>query len=366
MLQALTQTLTVYGFLTVSLWTAARYSAARKTGFFLICAVAVYAVVFGLRSGVGMDYYSYQRWYDDASLGIQSYAHLEPGFRLLMNACASMHLPFSFFLGLIAFIQLYLVFRSVRPFDEAWPFLALTFMLGGIWLSYANGLRQQLSFCIFAYSLRYIAGRRWLKYYLCVAIAMLFHDSAVILLLVYPFYVFRNEWFKRRWLQLALLAAVLAFSNLSLAEYMSGRLDALAGFLGYDIYFNDSFELTQTVRRGLGYWINLAVSVCLILWSGDVKRHFGDRLVYVMYDLFYFGVLWRYLFIDSIVFSRVNYYFGGFEYIYAALTLAALWNERDMRKFLLLALYGMVFIALMYRMNTNTALFMFNWQNAVI
>lgn len=58
MLQALTQTLAVYGFLTVSLWTAARYSADRKTGFFLICAVAVYAVVFGLRSGVGMDYYS--------------------------------------------------------------------------------------------------------------------------------------------------------------------------------------------------------------------------------------------------------------------------------------------------------------------
>ena len=44
MLQALTQTLAVYGLLTVSLWTAARYSADRKTGFFLICAVAVYAV----------------------------------------------------------------------------------------------------------------------------------------------------------------------------------------------------------------------------------------------------------------------------------------------------------------------------------
>lgn len=364
--QAVMQTLAVYGFLTISLWTSARYSTEKRNMFFLICAVALYAVLFGLRSGVGMDYYSYQRWYDDAVLGIGSYVHLEPGFRLLIDACASMHLPFSFFLGLIAFAQLFLVFRSVRPYDEVWPFLALTFMLGGIWLTYANALRQQLAFCIFAYSLRFIADRRWLKYYICIAVAMLFHNSAFILLFVYPFYMFRNEWFRRTRLQLAILVAVLVFSNLSLAEYMSGRLDAAAAFLGYDIYFSDGFELTQTVQRGLGYWINLAVSICLILWSREVKLHFNDRLVNVIYDLFYFGVLWRYLFIDSIVFSRVNYYFGGLEYIYAALTLSALWNRSDMRKVVLLALYGMVFIAIMFRMQTNTALFMFNWQNALI
>ena len=230
------QTLAVYGFLTISLWTSARYSTEKRNMFFLICAVALYAVLFGLRSGVGMDYYSYQRWYDDAAMGIGSYVHLEPGFRFLIDACASMHLPFSFFLGFIAFAQLFLVFRSVRPYDEAWPCLALTFMLGGIWLTYANALRQQLAFCIFAYSLRFIADKSWLKYYICIAVAMLFHNSAFILLFIYPFYVFKNEWFRRMWLHLAILVVVLVFSNLSLAEYMSGRLDALAAFLGYDIF----------------------------------------------------------------------------------------------------------------------------------
>ena len=366
MAQEVMQTLAVYGFLTVTLWTGARYSSGKRTMFFLICAVTVYAVLFGLRSGVGMDFHSYERWYDDAALGIDSYVHLEPGFRFLMNVCASSHLPFAVFLGIIAFVQLYLVFRSVRPFDQAWPFLALTFMLGGIWLTYANGLRQQLAFCMFAYSLRFIADRKWLKYYLCIAVAILFHNSAFILFLIYPFYVFRDEWFRRPWLQLAVLAFVLTFSNLPVAEYMAGRLDTIAGFLGYDIYFTDGFELTQTVRRGLGYWINLSVSVCLILWSREVKSHYNDRLVSIMYDLFCFGVLWRYLFIDSLVFSRVNYYFGGFEYIYAALTLAVLCNKSDMRKILLIALYGMVFIAIMFRMQTNTALFMFNWQNVLL
>ena len=366
MLQALIRTLAVYGLLTVSLWTGARYSSEKRNMLFLICAVAVYAVLFGLRSGVGMDYYSYERWYEDATLGIASYAHLEPGFRFLLDACASMHLPFSVFLGLIAFVQLILVFRSVRPFSDAYPFLALVFMLGGIWLTYANALRQQLAFCIFAYSLRFIADRHWLKYYICIAVGMLFHVSAFILLFIYPFYMVRSGWFRRRGVQICLLVAALAFSHISFAETVSGYVDGLAAFLGYDIYLSDAYELTQTVRRGLGYWINLSISFCLILWSSEVKSHFNDRLVDIMYDLFYFGVLWRYLFIDSIVFSRVNYYFGGFEYIFAALTLTALWYKQDMRKVLLLALYGMVFIALMYRMNTNTALFMFNWQNVVI
>ena len=364
--QTVIQTIAVYGFLTVSLWTAALQSSQRKTQFFLLCAVAAYAVVFGLRTGVGVDFHSYERWYDDALLGISSYGHLESGFRFLMDACASARLPFSFFLGIIAFVQLFLVFRSVRPYGGAWPFLALTFMLGGIWLTYANGLRQQLAFCIFAYSLRFMADKNMIGYYICIAVAMLLHTSAFLLLFVYPFYMFKDQWFTRRSVQVCLLVAVLAFSEFSLAERLSGYLDSIAGFLGYEIYFEDGFELTQTVRKGVGYWINLSLSVCLVLWGGEVKAHYNDRLVSIMYDLFYFGVLWRYLFIDSIVFSRVNYYFGGFEYIYAALTLAALWEVRDMRRLLLLALYGMVFIAIMFRMDTNTALFMFNWQNALI
>lgn len=360
------QTLAIYVFITLLLYIAARYSEEKNTFFFITAAVAIYAVIFGLRSGVGMDFWSYKRWYDDALLGVTGYDHIEPGFRLMMSACASVRLPFSFFLGLVAFLQLILIFLSVRKFKESYPFLALVFMLGGIWLSYANGLRQQLAFCIFAYSIQFIADRKWFRYYICIVVAMLFHTSAVILVPLYPFYVFRDSWFRRPGVQFALLFAVLLVSGSSVARYVSVYVDTIAGYLGYDIYFNDDFELTHTVSRGLGYWINLSLSICLISFGKEVKEYYDNRLVSIMYDLFYFGVLWRYLFIDSLIFSRVNYYFSGFEYIYAALALAALWPKANMKKVVLLSLYGMVFIAIMFRMRTNTAFFMFNWQNVLL
>lgn len=360
------QTLLIYSFLTILLFLAARLSSERNTSFFIICAVLVYSAIFGLRSGVGMDFWSYKQWYDNALLGIRSYDHIEVGFRILMDTCASMHLPFSFFLGLIAFVQLLLVFLSVKQFKDTYPFLALVFMLGGIWLSYANGLRQQLAFCIFAYSVQFIACKDWIRYYICIFVAILFHTSAVLLVPVYPLYMLRNEWFKRKWLQLGLLAAVLVCSNSNMIDMIAAHVDSFAGYLGYDMYFGEGYSLTQTVRIGLGYWINLSVSISLILFSKDVKYFYGNRLVNIIYDLFYFGVIWRYLFISSQVFSRINYYFAGFEYIYAALTLAALWPERDMRKYILLSLYVIVFAAIMFRMHTNTALFMFNWQNILL
>ncbi|MBE6236649.1 MAG: EpsG family protein [Bacteroidales bacterium] len=360
------QTLLVYISLTLLLYFAARYSAEKNTLFFIVSAIAVYSVVFGLRSGVGMDFWSYKRWYDDALLGIGSYDHLEPGFRFLMDICAAASLPFSFFLGVVAFIQLLLVFLAVRPFRDAYPFLALVFMLGGIWLSYANGLRQQLAFCIFAYSVHFIADRKWIRYYLCIALAIMFHTSAVFLLPLYPLYIFSDGWVRRKWIVLGLLVAVLLASGTSAVNFIAGYADGLAAYLGYDIYFNDDYELTRTVERGLGYWINLSISVCLIYFGDQVKSYYGSRTVNIIYDLFCFGVLWKYLFIGSLIFSRVNYYFLGFEYIFAALTLAAMSRTFTLKKAVLLSLYGLVFIAIMFRMRTNTAMFMFNWQNVFI
>ncbi len=362
----LLQTLLIYILLTVLLYVAAKQSVQRNTFVFVAAAVFCYALIFGLRSGVGVDFWGYQGWYNDAILGLNTYDHIEPGFKFLLNTSASLRLPFSFFLFLIAFMQLILVFASVRKFKSVYKALAITFMLGCVWLTYANGLRQQLAFCVFAYSLQFVADRKMLKYYIGVGVASLFHTSAVILVLIYPLFALKEDYFKRVWVQFVLLAVALAVSQLSLASGAMRSLDGLGKLLGYDVYFKEEFELTEKVRIGIGFFINLLIDVVFIFTSTKVKAFYNTRYVMILYSLFFIGVLWYYVFLDSLLLQRINYYFIGFKYIYAAFAINALVKCRDIKYLVIYLLYFAVFAATMYRMEDNTALFMFNWQNSLL
>lgn len=359
------QTLLIYILLTVLLYVAARQSVQRNTFVFIAGAVFCYAVIFGLRSGVGVDFWGYQGWYNDAMLGLNTYDHVEPGFKMLLDLSASMRLPFSFFLFLIAFLQLILVFAALSRFKSVYKALAITFMLGCVWLTYANGLRQQLAFSIFAFSLQYLADRKMLKYFIGVGIATLFHTSAILLFLIYPLFAIKEDYFKRIWVQLALLASALVISQLSLASDAMQSLEGLGKLLGYDVYFRDEFELTEKVRIGIGFYINLLIDIVLIFTSTKVKSFYNNRYVLILYSLFFIGVLWHYVFLDSLLLQRINYYFLGFKYIYAAFAITALVKCKDLKYLVICLLYFTVFAATMYRMEDNTALFMFNWQNSL-
>lgn len=360
------QTLLLYILLTVLLYIAAKQSFQRNTFVFVAAAVFCYAVIFGLRSGVGVDFWGYKGWYNDAMLGLNTYDHIEPGFKFLLNASAALRLPFSFFLFLIAFLQLILVFAALSKFKSVYKALAITFMLGCVWLTYANGLRQQLAFCIFAYSLQFVADRKLFKYFICVVLASLFHTSAVILVLIYPLFAFKEDYFKRIWVQFGLLTAALVISQYSLASDAMRSLEGLGKLLGYDVYFKEEFELTEKVRIGLGFYINLLIDIVLVFTSTKVKKFYNNRYVMILYSLFFIGVLWYYVFLDSLLLQRINYYFIGFKYIYAAFAINALVKSRDLKYLVICLLYFAVFVATMYRMEDNTALFMFNWQNSLL
>ena len=90
------QTILIYLFLLLALYLGSSYTVQKKSSFFLILALLIYAVIFGLRSGVGVDFWGYQGWYNDAMLGLNTYDHVEPGFKMLLDLSASMRMPFSF------------------------------------------------------------------------------------------------------------------------------------------------------------------------------------------------------------------------------------------------------------------------------
>mgnify|MGYP003548342219 CR=1 FL=1 len=114
---AVLQTVLIYLILILVLYLASRLAEQRNNFIYIVGAVFFYAIIFGLRSGVGVDFWGYKEWFDYSAAGFGAYKNMEPGFNLLINLCVKFGLPFSFFLGFIAFCQLLLIYLAIKLFN---------------------------------------------------------------------------------------------------------------------------------------------------------------------------------------------------------------------------------------------------------
>ncbi len=348
-------------FVSVGLAEVARRS--RQFGF-VVYAIVLYAMLFGVRYDVGVDYLQYLFAYQQPEDSMEV-TRMEIGFRSIMLTFKAMGLHFTLFFAFVAFLQLFLVFRSVKEVPDVYPFLMGTFMLGCVWLSYANGLRQILSVTLFMMSLYYTDKKKLILAYLFILAAMLMHKSAMILVVFYPLFALKRVWFSNVKIQILLFLTALVLSNVSLLDSLSEAIDSVATFLGYDNYMEDSYqELRENegLRIGLGFFINAAVNFFLILYSNKVKEEYKNTYLPIAYNLYYIGVLLNAVFIRSQLIGRMNYYFYGFNFIVGGFTLAYLFKRNKFAFAALLALYVSVFVATLYRMEENTSLFKFFWD----
>lgn len=347
-------------------------AASKKNNYrYVILGILFYAFFMGVRSGVGGDFYGYLDMYKDALSG--SYSDREElGWIWYLKSLAFLNAPQWVYYGLVAFLQLFLVFYSVKKNKEIYPYLALTFMLGGVWLSYANGLRQQLAFCIIAVAITFINDKSLIKglikYIVLILLAFLFHRSAIIAIVFFPLFRTKSGYMHNLIVEYGLLVVAFIYSNTDFATMISGRIEEVSMLLNYENYLNPYSEmLSSTVERfGVGYFIELIIIVFLIAISNSVKESFNSKHLNIIYDISFIGFLLKYIFIDSLVFSRINYYFLGFQYIFAAFSLYSLIKSKKQFLFYaLLSLYLLIFIATMYRMMDNTAFYQFYWNDTL-
>lgn len=342
---------------------------AKNTGKwgYVIFAILVYSVVFGMRYDVGVDQLAYLESYKSAS--INSYninsSHYESGFRFLMMSLIDMEAHFAWFFGIVAFLQLFLVFASVKPHRDVYPFLTFTFMIGCIWLTYANGLRQQLAFCFFALSILFVERKQWWWYYVMIALAMSMHKTAVLLVLFYPLLRYNTEWFKNERIQVGLLLVAIVIGNMGFIQNYLGQLESYAMLLGYEDYFQNQYSekmYAAIERKGIGYYVLLLTNIILIWFSAKYKKYFKSEYVSYIYNLYFLGILMNYAFAGSSLLQRINYYFYGFGYIVGAFALLYAKKKNKYMYWVLGAMYILTFAATMFRMEDNTALFRFFWQ----
>lgn len=357
------ETIFVYSSLSVIfIFLAHRDSEPKKSKYLILVPIAIYAIVFGMRYGVGADYFRYLESYM-SGLFVDN-RRWAPIFKYIATGCKAADLHFSVWFAICAFIPLVCVFLSVDKYKYIYPYLAFTFMLGGIWLSYSNGLRQIMAFGFFALTIPFLKEKKWLYYLIGVYLASLCHTSALILLPLPLFYIWRHQtYFNNVKLELSLLIMALLIGNINYIQSFMTTFDKLIVAMDYDYYTESGSVVKKDVNIGVGYYINLLIDIIIICFNRNAKKKLSNTTYPIIFDLAFVGILLKYAFTGVQLLNRINYYFDGFNYIAAAYTLYYLHsNKKYNYLYLLIGFFVLRYMAVLYRMNENTALFQFYWQ----
>ena len=185
-------------------------------------------------------------------------------------------------------------------------------------MSMMNIIRQQLAALIFLCSIHYIAEKKPLHYYICIAIAFLFHKSAVLMVIMYPILRLKDDWFKNVFLQLGLLivAIYLSFRQDYVLGYVEVPFMWFTGALGYDNYqlgilSNDALNDRSQFQTNTGFGIYLSLFKCIpiILLSKQMKQFYNSRFFNMLYSMWVIRILSDYAIGSSIVLNRPFVFF---------------------------------------------------------
>lgn len=336
----------------------------------IILSILLYSFIFGVRYGVGMDFFAYLDTYNIAISKGLNYLRFEPGFLLLVDYCTRFKLHFSIFFAIIALIQISFLLFAFKD-KKLLPYIIFALFCLDI-LSWQNGLRQIISVSIFIFAIKYIRDGFWLKYILFIAVALLFHKSAIILFPVY--FILRRNCLNKQWsisLQLIVLLIVVAIGPQvsSISNLIFSKFDFIFNEFDYSEYAN--YTKISSSSRGVGFLCNLIIICVLISYSNKLKLFFKNDSFYIFYTLSYFGYLFMNLTIGSIILNRPNYYFNGLFFVSVAYLMRYLYlnfrtNTIDKLSFVLVTfLLLSLFLFMVIKGDSTTARYFFFWNDEI-
>lgn len=282
------------------------------SGTCLFIGIITYTLVVGCRYDVGVDYLSYKSNFEHYGMAVARKNEIVWLYSLLHT----LGLNYIIFFCILAFIQIFFFLQSFKARKEiiTWGiflwFSTLMFFLS------MNVMRQTVAWCIFLFSIQYIERRDFFRYCVCMISALLFHQSALILI---PIYFFAVKSIPNRNLTLICYLALFIIGA-QLSNQVSGIMGSVASTIGYERYGNNMESLMETIsfkpEKSLNimryFW--LILNCCTIMLSDRLQSRFRSESFAIIYVLFLFGT-----FLDCIVsgtiLERTTMYFSPFRII---------------------------------------------------
>ena len=286
----------------------------------ILIPILLYTFIMGCRYGVGKDYFNYLELYEDVK-------YFEPNWTEFLFSSYTYVLSinkvhFSFFFGIIAFIQIVFFVKAYKKFPKILPLAIIFYFVGSYYLGWNNVLRQNLVVAIFLNMIPLIEKRKMGLYYLGAFLCIGIHLSSILLFLIYPTLVFIEKHYKNNNIKL-MLTVYLAFVGMGLFVDIFSYLfnnEFLLLFLldtDYSSYaMNEGLMTAQTGSAlGLGYLLKVTNRILIILFSTRLLMYYKSTFVKYAFWLCYIGFCLHALFTTSIVLQRTNLYFISIELI---------------------------------------------------
>lgn len=332
----------IYGALAFILWLLAKdqlrfQNRVRSDSFCTwqnICAIAIFAAIYGLRYNVGVDNMAYIRLYQALENGNALRSDtLELGYRYLQQLFVDIGLHYSMFIGLWGALQIGLIYYAMRRNKYLLPFIALFIVLGPTWLRWANIMRQAVVECAFVVLIDYIVEKKVWKYALGIALCCLVHKSAILLL---PFYfILQKPIFpKSRWVAVGCLVCCTIIGSTPTWIKSMNFIESVLSFMEYDAYTFNFKMIMQDVDHSrawgparAGIWLLYVIATWTYLrlrTQFNFSKHFD-----IYFECFFFGNCMYELFVNTNqIFIRPLSYFQSFSLIIIPICLYYLWKSR--------------------------------------
>lgn len=261
----------------------------------------------GFRYGVGSDYFSYEWLYsvaDDtfhntfADIGV----NIEVGFRYAMTAGRILGLDSAGFIGAFGAITMIIVSVVLIKYSENLMFSVFLYF-GVYYLIYNNSaIRQGMGMAIGVLAMvLYVENRKLVRYLVLVLLAMMFHTSAAILLLV-PLFL---------WMKSLLIGDVRITMIVAVGCFLFGALvsASLIDFILINI-FQEPYTSTEFSVLAVGMkFVNLLIVLSLYLFT---QRRLSDQIK-ALVAIYVGGVLLYLCVCNNQILSRLVEYFMVLE-----------------------------------------------------
>ena len=353
------QTYIIY-ILTVLIAVGLAHRADKKNKrIYITFAALVLTLVAGLRAAtVGIDTPQYTKYFGLIAEGKLNLVYgLEDSFIFICGLLLKIWNNANFLYTVFALITNLLIFRRLWDFKGqvslAW---SVAVYCGMFYFMTFNIMRQFVAVAIIFYATKYIAQRKYIKFLLFVAIAFLFHKSAILGVLFIACEVFAWKHLSRRQKRFLLCAAMLV---------------PVAAIILIKIFFSKYLRYLQNIQFNFGIMLLLKLALFVIVLlighlsvSGITKNDKYGRGEYTLSTVRTYYIVGLAITALGYIFpfaDRIGIYFYIFEMVFMGMVAKHAKNQTII-KVCLIAIYAYVFLGSIFGNSHGQANYLFAWQ----
>lgn len=294
----------------------------------------------GLRNMGGVDYFVYE----DDYLGIKSYdgnglkALLEFGYTFLVTLCNKIGLSYNEFILFYSTLSLIPLFVFIWK-HSSYPFLVILLYLTSFFVYYNMvALRQMLPMSILLYAMLYLSQRRFIVFFLLVALGTIFHTSFIILLPCSIFLIYFKVTLKN--------IGVLLLLSFIIKGTVAGIVENFIFNTNYASLANRAVELVGNGESfSVAYYLKtLVISIGIIYY----RKFLNTRLLSVLLNAYIISIMLPFVFSGNLMIFRLSAYFSMSTIILIPEILKEL-NLSIANKNAVKTLISIVYILMFYR-----------------